>query len=265
MTPIFIPTYGRSEVKTLHSLPIQLAKRVALVVSPGTRLGNVAHLDCPIQGSGIHNVREWLRGYARSQRIPCLIMLDDDLKLTTAVWEDGKKRFKSDPQRLSMEFQDTESRCLTPGVAFASFSQTYFNLEPRRWAQNKDNAGTYFVNVEEAYRSGLTFDLPSVDDRRFILGAIENGKEVWANTNVGATKIGEHGRGGEATVGERGARHEASLRLLARRYPRFVKLRTSSNPAYQQNYGTDLTATFYLSHMWKAVQRGEQVRGVAEG
>lgn len=266
MTPIFIPTYGREEVTSLKGFSSRLAERAILVVvteEEGERLSTripTKYLVCPVQGRGIHLVRDWVVTYCREKDIDCCIMLDDDLRFRVARFEGGKKKFRPPTSnQLERYFDKVERKCLEDGVGFASFSQEFFNTSGNEWEPDKDNASTYFVNVSAIERSKASFLLPSVDDRRFILETIAAGLGVWANTFISTTKVGKPGRGGEAKVGGRGLRHEESLRYLAARYPRFVRLRESKNPAYKVNYGTDVAATFYYAALRRAVNRGEEV------
>lgn len=282
-TPIFIPTFGRKAVRTIESLCDVLANRVRLVVDSdesGRKLskGIVRWIVCPCQGTGVMNVRDWLVSYCKQYGIDCCIMLDDDIRLSVAYfksYKDGieeaelgylptptsKKKFRYPVDReLVRHFDAAERLCLRKGVGFTSFSQTFFNNGHKAWAQNKDNASTYFVNVSAIERSGASFLGSYIEDRKYILETIEAGLEVWSDTYVGVTKIGKHAIGGQWTAGHRGPKHEESLRTFATTYPRFVKLRKSTNPAYLANYGTDLSAIFYLQRMWDAVKRGENVR-----
>jgi hypothetical protein len=265
-TPIFIPTYGRKIVRTLDSLDIPLLNRVLLVVDSsesGNRLsrGIVRWIMCPCQGTGVMNVRDWLVSYCKQSGIDCCIMLDDDIRLSIAYFKEGRKKFRSPRDgELLAHFDAVERLCLCKGVGFASFSQTYFNTTPKVWARYKDNASTYFVNVPAVDTSHASFLGSYIEDRKFLLETIEAGLEVWSDTYIGVTKIGKHAVGGQWASGNRGPKHEMSLREFSTTYPRFVRLRKSTNAAYVANYGTDLSATFYMQRLADAVKRGENVR-----
>lgn len=268
-TPIFIPTYGRQVIRTLDSLCLSLRDRVVLVVAPPpnisslppARLFGLNYVVCPCQGQGVMLVRDWIVQHCKRLGIDCCIMLDDDIRLTVGRFKDGKKRFRAPiGDELIQHFNMVERLCLSRGVGFASFSQTFFNEDKETWARNRDNASTYFVNVPATALSGASFLGSYIEDRKFILETIEARLDVWCDTYVGVTKIGRHAVGGQWASGHRGPKHEESLRTLAETYPRFVRLRRSKNRAYIKNYGTNLSATFYLQRMWEAVKRGEKVR-----
>jgi hypothetical protein len=190
-----------------------------------------------------------------------LVMLDDDLQFRLAGFNDEDKKIfrKAHPEELEEYFVECYKKCLEPNVGKVSFSQEFFNTTVDEWAQNKDSAATHFVNLKTQKLSGASFLLP-LDERRFELETIEKGFELWANTMISVKKLAKHGVGGDSAVSGRGARIESALKYLSETYPRFVKIRKSTNSAYIQNYGTDLAGTFHYANMWKAVKRGEDVR-----
>jgi hypothetical protein len=182
------------------------------------------------------------------------VILDDDIKLQCGVFVGGKKRFRRNDDELHRSFEDVIERCRQPQVGFCSFSQAFFNTSLERWRQNSDNAGTYFVNVCNAIRYNLDFRW-YIDDRGLMLETIAEGLECWAHTYVAATKIGRHGIGGEASDSGRGAKHRECIRQLAARYPGVVVPVITQNASYIQNYGTNVSAKFYLSRLWDQVQK----------
>jgi len=272
LNSIYIPTYRKSAVTTLRSLSPKLLSRVVLVVESdeeGKRLSRdntlISYLVSEVQGQGAMKVRSWLTRHSIDKGESVCIQLDDDIKLSLANWIAGKKRFRVPDllTRFETEFDAVEMEAQVPNVGLASFSQTYFNTSKPYWASFKDNASTYFVNNEAYDRYGIEFDrgIP-LEDRSMMLSCIENGLTTRHRTYVGVTKIPNGNQGGENAKGRehRGRLQEESLRDMAEMYPRFVKLRTSSNSKYIENYGTSLTASFYYVNMAKAVQRGENVR-----
>jgi len=266
--PIWIPTFGREKVITLNQLTRRDQERTNLVVAnkdEGERLtkGTSAnYIVCPVQGKGVHIVRDWIMQQCIEKKHEIVIMLDDDLKFHACSGFSGDKKvfkiaFGSQVEEFITQCEDKAKRL---AVGFTSFSQMFHNTTHFRWQENKDNASTYFHRTKLAVNHQLKYAIPSVDDRHFILSVIELGYIVYSNTYITSTKVGKHGIGGEAAVGNRGKNHEESLRLLADRYPRFVRLYTTTSKSYIQNYGTDVAARFYYANMARYVQNGGNAR-----
>ena len=267
MSSIFIPTYRKQKVTTLACLPTTLLDRVVLIVesrAEGKRLTkefSVKWCVSPSQGTGVHNVRQWLMSRCRKAGQPLCIMIDDDLRFKIAKFEEGKKRFRNPlkAEELVKPFSLCEEKALAHMTGMASFSQAFFNTTREIWEQNKDNASTYFVNVDVASKSKARFYLPSVDDCAFMLETVLAGYELWSLSTVATVKVGKQGGGGEASVGDRGRRHEDAIFALVKRFPKYVSSRKTTNKAYRENYGTDTMIVKRLAAMWKAVKAGKEV------
>lgn len=267
-TPIWIPTYGREKVITLSQLSTSDRLRTRLVVESdevGKKLTegtNASYQVCPVQGKGVHIVRDWIVQQCIKMDIDNVIMLDDDLRFHQCTgFKDSRKQFtKASPLQVEYALFECEKILQHPNVGFASFSQGFHNNSEERWAEYKDNASTYFHRAKLTTAFGITYGIPSVDDRHFILSVIEKGFKVNSYTYLTATKVGKHGKGGEAATGNRGKKHEESLHLLADRYPRFVKLYATKSQSYIENYGTSLAAKFYYVNMAKYVAKGGNAR-----
>lgn len=83
----YIPTYRRLEKQlTWASLPAAFQKRTLLVVSEDEadafteRYGAEHVLVCPLQGTGIAPVRQWIAEHARDSGVEKYTVLDDDIK-----------------------------------------------------------------------------------------------------------------------------------------------------------------------------------------
>lgn len=267
--PIWIPTFGREKVITLDQLTRRDRERTNLVViskDEGERLTqgiSANYVVCPVQGKGVHLVRDWIVQQCIKKEHEIVIMLDDDLKfhVCSGFSNEDKKIFKiASSLQVEQCITECEDKARRLAVGLTSFSQMFHNTTHFRWQENKDNASTYFHRTKLAVNHRLKYAIPSVDDRHFILSVLELGYVIYSNTYITSTKVGKHGDGGEAAVGDRGRRHEESLRLLADRYPRFVRLYTTTSESYVQNYGTSLAARFYYANMARYVQKGGNAR-----
>lgn len=266
MSNIYIPTFGRPKVKTLETLPRALLKLVVLVVDSdktGRALvgdSGATWVNCPVQGTGAAKVRTWLLNRCLRHKEQLCIMFDDDVRFTVAHFEEGRKRFRkpSDPQKLVDYFWECVDRAKYPEVGMTSFSQTFFNDTKNTWCMNKDNAATFFINLESMKKSKAAFDR-ATGDVSFMCKTIASGYQIWAHSMVGVQKIGEHRLGGENAVSNRGKRHAESLKELAAMYPKYIILKKTTNPKYIENYGTDVTVVKRYAAMWNAVQQGKDV------
>lgn len=279
--PIYIPTWGRMPILTLQNLPPVLKDRVVLVVDTHERGESVGKfklrwLVCPFQGVGIGYVRDWIVQHCVRKKIPCCIMLDDDIRFWVAYFKhDPLPNQENSPDKLGplrkyfrgpkegelvSHFDVAEKMCMRPNVGFVSFTQKRFNKEERAWVRNRDCAHTCFVNVANVTKSGASFSIEAEDTKKFIIETIEARLEVWADSYLSVTKIGSHGIGGESEIGNRGERQEAALRLLAARYPKYIKLYETDMPTYRRNYKTRLAPVYFLHNLWCAVERGQSVR-----
>ena len=263
--PIFIPSWNRDSIVTLKSLPKGLKERVCVVtktVKQGEKIAEGCKvLTCPVQGRGIHLVRQWLLDRAVKSGLSKLIMLDDDLRLLPGSFEGEKKVFKEDPKSLTKWFRVAEERCLESGVAQTGFSYAYFNTGRDWWFPNRNTSSTYFVNVKAAKDNNLDFLLPSTDDRHFQLSAIEKGLMIWSLSMVVSYQALKQGTGGETSLGNRSEKTRKSYLALAKRYPKYVKVKEDEkyNEPKKTSIGGGLKIVFYMHRMYKAVKRGEDV------
>lgn len=240
---IHVITFRRERQLTYDGLPPELQRRVVFVVDEQDHARwrkvypSARFLRCPQQGKGSAEVRQWLVDRAKRLGSSLLIIVDDDLRFQQAHWEDDKKRFRlAGPAEIIKAFSRLEGKALETDVAFTSFSNPFFNLERENWGLCKYAMCAFFINMATLRKTGARFDgISNRSDLKFMIETWAAGYPSYNSMFFGCTNQGDSGVGGEslrdpATGGlvkgarPRGERQEEAHRLLAERFPRYIKL-----------------------------------------
>ena len=259
---IYILTYRRDRVLTYENLSKALRKRVVFVTDEedGRHLGKLypgsRFVFCPEQGTGSANVRQWIVDLVRRQKQKLCIIVDDDLAFMSAHWEEGRKRFRrATDAELNRAFERLEKKARGKDVAFASFSDPFFNVQKEEWALCKYAMCAFFINMETLEKTGARFDgIANRSDLKFMLETWTKGYPSYNSLFLAVKNRGDSGTGGESlrladgslTKGARprGERQEEAHLQLARRFPKYVRL-VERTHARAEAIGTKLDARVY--------------------
>jgi len=267
--PIYILTYRRERMLSYENLPNSLKARVIAVADaqdserlkatyPGLRVWSDFSAR-EAQGRGVNYARQVILDECRH---PLCITLDDDLIFLTGKMEGGRKRFnKATGSEVVRYFDELSEKALSPGVAFTTFSSTFFNTTEEPWLTNKRTAYSFFINVGEVRRVGAGFGISGPTrwcngDINFSLECYTHGLKSYSSSFFSAKDMSKPATGGCASYeGGRARRHEESARWLADHYPRYIKLVLSKNRRHKANMGTLVDIRFYPSRAYKESKR----------
>lgn len=271
ITRIYIPTYGRSTVRTYENLPVQLQRRAVLVVNyEGMRelrgvYPDAQFLNTPYQGKGGPTIKQYLVDRAKSDGTKTLIIADDDLAFKQASWSGDRKKFRQATSKQIAQFFDRcETVCQSEGIGAVGPSVPYFNDTKEPWINNRRICYLIFANMEAVKESNARFDaLPTMGDVWFNLCLAEWGYQTRLDANMSVLDLSTRGKGGENAVPtmtwvgvnetnrhlpDRKARQILAMQLLHKRWPKYVKFReTKGNARHAQNIGTSQDITILFS------------------
>ena len=232
---IYIPTYRRPNNQiTWTNLPEKYQKITWLVVTEEEdklireNYPEAQTLICPVQGTGLPHVREWLAYYARHQRY---FVFDDDLKFYRKSWNEQTQKWKSHKMVDVEEFDEafeTVNRWMDEGYAFGSFRATW----------NIPNPGyfPYADNIKIA--TNVFYDGPKVpvekidwtrcffcEDFDVALQMHYHGFESRTSQEFCVSPLPTNAEGGvseQRTI----EKHNESMRLLGELWPKYVRIKS---------------------------------------
>lgn len=262
--PIYIPSYGRSKIWTYEEMPKAFKGQCVLVVCrEDARALRKTYHDVKLwiseeQGKGAGPVRQAI--LERCAKAPVCIMLDDDIRFKVGIWEEGKKRFRKGPEQVVQKYlAELIQKTLEAGTGFCSLSTPFFNSYRDVWAMNKRKMASLFINMHSVRVAGSSFTgIPTMEDIKFCLELHSAGYVSWTHTYLAAIDAGQ--RGGERSPA-RAENHTVAAHLLAKWYPKYVKLRDASkNKTHMENIGSPIDITFYPHRLWKDVTHDRKAR-----
>lgn len=200
---IIIPTYGRAHKQdTLQYFTPELKKRTTII----------AHMDevdalekygvdvclCPVQGTGIQHVRQWILSDFSDQYI---CMVDDDLQFYTRKSSDAWNLRYCKPDEVEFLFNRMEGM-LRDGLSHVGVSarQGNNNTFPHTEVENTRLCHIYGFNAHLVRDLGFRFDaLPLMEDYHLFLTLLKNGHSNKSITDFAVGQPGSNTKGGCST------------------------------------------------------------------
>ncbi len=256
MNNLYIPTYGRVNKQiAFDSLPDKWKDKTVLVVHPDEQHDGYPTISCPVQGTGIAQVRAWISQLAQGTRYG---VIDDDIEFvyTRRDDEEGPSNSKlSDTQFDDMiaEFNSWMDDGYIHCGADASWNP------PTRDKDNKDNGricGNVFYDgtklpVNDIDWTGLQIAEDYYVTLQLLTMGYPNKISYRNRVNPNETQA----KGGCSTFRTLEV-HNESMKELQKKYPQFVKLREkiAKNSGEWSNQ-VKLAATI----SWKEAYKSSQV------
>lgn len=273
--PIYIPTHGRSTVRTLEQFTPALRSRAVLVVGPNSQRlatipNDVASWVTSKQGRGAVHVKQAILDKSRRDGHAVCIMLDDDLQFQSAYFaHDGIKRFlKADPEQVESAIALLAHTAVVEGTGFTSFSSSFFNRTIEPWCTAKRPAHTLFINTRATKGVANFRDIPTMSDMKFCLECWTNGLGSLSYMSMAAVDMSKREGGETGACGGlegRAARFREARAYLMKRWPQYVKERDASqNKAHMTNIGEPVDVTIFASRAYKdAINAHKKTRPVS--
>jgi glycosyltransferase involved in cell wall biosynthesis len=230
---IYIPTYGRQyDQRTIDYLSQGTLNNTEFVVSaheaPTFAKNGWPHVICPVQGQGIHLVRQWILDNA-SERYIC--MIDDDLAFYTRKTEDAwnlryctKGEVEMVIHRMASRLKDDGETCV--GISSRQGNNNFF---PATELDNTRLCHIYAFDTQVVKGLGFRFDeMELMEDYHLFLTLLKNGYPNRLICDFAVGQPSSNTKGGCSTH-RTPALQEASAKKLAELHKPFVKVVEKTN------------------------------------
>jgi len=230
---LYIPTYRRSRQYTFENLPEKWKKKTVLVVDEqdAEMHGKKGYptLLCPVQGTGISYVREWIAKQAIKDKVTKYGVLDDDLynfAYTRLATEKDKfplwnTKFKDPDYDAAF---DLMSEWLDDFVTCGLEICWNPPLE-KMFHQNFRQNGAHFYNAKTFPHDKLSWhDVPHAEDFNITLQLLSMGYQNRISLRYRVRPMPTQQSVGGMTLSRTIDTHNESMRALQAKFPQFVKL-----------------------------------------
>jgi len=258
---IYIPTYGRQyDQRTIEYLSQGVLNNTEFVVSaqeaPTFAKNGWPHVVCPVQGQGIHLVRQWILDNA-SERYIC--MIDDDLafytRKTPEAW--NLRYCTKDEVAVVLERMAHLVESGTTACVGISSRQGNNNFFPATELFNTRLCHIYAFDTKIVRELGFRFDeMELMEDYHMFLTLLKNG---YGNVLICDFAVGQpssNTKGGCSTHRTPALQTE-SANKLARLHKPFVKVVEKTN---KSGWDGMKTRTDVIVSWKKAFEYGTDVR-----
>ena len=261
MDRLYIPTYDRvGKQLAFDSLPNKWKDKAILVVHPDEVHEGYPTLSCPVQGTGIAPVREWIAQHGQGTRYG---VIDDDIEFlyTRKEDEEGPSNIKLDDNMFDSMiniFNDWMDMGYMHCGADASWNP------PTRDKDHKECGricGNVFYDGERLPVDDIDWTgLPIAEDYYVTLQLLTMGFPNMISYRARVNPNETQAKGGCSTFRSLEI-HNESMRELQRRFPQFVKLREKiAKNSGEWSNKVKLAATI----SWKEAYKSSQVSTITD-
>ena len=260
ISKLYIPTYNRvGSQACFDSLPPKWQDKTVLVVHPKEIHNGYPTLTCPVQGTGIAPVRQWISEYAEGTRYG---VIDDD-----CVFQYTRRENEDGPSNRSLtndEFDGMMSlfnSWMDEGFTFVG-SDAACNPPTRDkdYRTNSRLSGNVFYSEKLPVSDIDWLSLPISEDYHVALQLLTMGYQNRVSLKYRIDPGTTQAAGGCSTTRTLEV-HNKSLEQLREKFPQFVKLREKvAKNSGEWSGKTKLAATI----SWKRAYESSQISNLEE-